>query len=105
VEALEHLVDEDPEALVERRLLRDAEDAGELVLQRAGPVGVDVRRAEQQPVAPLGEEGLQRRLGARRHRPGAELLVALGVEQVFVERARLEDLALLGGGGPAGAPR
>ena len=31
-------------------------------------------------------------------RPGAQLLVALRVEQVLVERARLEDLALLGGG-------
>ena len=42
VEALEHLVDQDPEALVDRRLLRDREDARELVLQRAGPVEVDV---------------------------------------------------------------
>ena len=35
-------MDEDPEALVERRLLRDPEHARELVLQRARPVGVDV---------------------------------------------------------------
>ena len=48
VVALEHLVDEDPEALVERRLARDPEDARELVLQRARPVGLDVRGAEQQ---------------------------------------------------------
>ncbi len=55
------------------------------------------RGAQQQPVAAAGEEALQRRLGARRHRPRAQLLVALGVEQVLVERARLEDLPLLGG--------
>jgi hypothetical protein len=46
VEALEDLVDEDPEALVEGRLGRDPEDARELVLERAGQVGLDVRRAE-----------------------------------------------------------
>ena len=37
-------MDEDPEALVDRRLAGDPEDARELVLQRAGPVGLDVRR-------------------------------------------------------------
>src|SRR5690242_10262235 len=42
VEALEHLVDDDAEALVDGRLLRDAEDARELVLERAEPVGLDV---------------------------------------------------------------
>ena len=36
---------------------------------------------------------------ALRHRPRAQLLVALGVEQVLVQRGRLEDLALLGGRG------
>ena len=97
VEALEHLVDEDPEALVERRLGRDPEDARELVLQRARPVGLDVGRAQHQPVAAAREERLERRLGALRDRPRAQLLVALGVEQVLVERRRLEDLALLRG--------
>ena len=49
--ALQHLVDEDAEALVDRRLARDPEDARELVLQRARPVGLDVGRAQQQAVA------------------------------------------------------
>src|SRR5689334_9901986 len=40
VEAFQHLVDEDPEPLVERRLLGNPEHAGELVLQRAGAIGV-----------------------------------------------------------------
>src|SRR5262249_30670548 len=40
---------------------------------------------------------LQRRLGALRDGPRAQLLVALRVEQVVVERRGLEDLALLGG--------
>ena len=99
VEALEHLVDEDAEALVERRLGRDPEHARELVLQRARPVGLDVGGAEHQPVAAARQELLQRRLRALRDGPRAQLLVALGVEQVLVERGRLEDLALLGGGG------
>src|SRR4029078_11153087 len=88
VEALEHLVDEDPEALVERRLRRDPEDARELVLQRARPVGLDVGRAEHEPVAALWKELLQRRLGALGDRPRAQLLVALRVEQVLVQRRR-----------------
>ena len=50
-------MDEDPEALVERRLARDPEDARELVLQRARPVGLDVRGAEQQAVAARGRNG------------------------------------------------
>ena len=45
-------MDEDPEALVERRLARDPEDAGELVLQRAGPVGLDVRGADSSRPSP-----------------------------------------------------
>ena len=44
-----------------------------------------------------GQERLQRRLGARAATAARALaLVALGVEQELVERARLEDLALLG---------
>ena len=42
VVALEDLVDEDPEPLVDRRLLGNAEHSGELVLERTRPVGVDV---------------------------------------------------------------
>src|SRR5204863_6412760 len=56
VEALEHLVDGDAEALVDRRLLRDPEDARELVLERAQPVGLDVRGREHQPVAAARDE-------------------------------------------------
>ena len=96
VVALQHLVDEDPEALVHRRLARDPEDARELVLQRARPVGLDVGGAQQQPVAAARQERLQRRLVARRDRARAQPLVALGVEQVVVQRRGLEDLALLG---------
>ena len=99
VVALEDLVDEDPEALVHRRLARDPEDAGELVLQRARPVGLDVGRAQQQPAAAPGQERLQRRLVARGHGARAQPLVALGVQQVVVQRRRQEDLALLGRGG------
>ena len=77
---------------------RDPEHARELVLQRAGPVGLDVGRAQHEPVAAPRQERLERRLGARGDRAGAQLLVALGVEQVVVERGGLEDLALLGGG-------
>ena len=73
--ALEHLVDDDPEALVQRRLARDPEDARELVLQRARPVRVDVRRAEQQPLAAARQERLERRLArcarSRAERPRA----------------------------------
>src|SRR6185295_1686 len=77
VVALEHLVDEDPEALVERRLARDPEDARELVLQRARAVGLDVRRAEQQPVAAGWEEGLERGLlaGGDGARAGARVVL------------------------------
>ena len=57
-------MDEDPEALVERRLRRDPEDARELVLQRARPVGLDVRGREHQPVAAQRQE----RLAARARR-------------------------------------
>jgi hypothetical protein len=43
MESLQHLVDDDSEALVDGRLLRDAEDPRELVFERAGPVELDVR--------------------------------------------------------------
>src|SRR5206468_11919766 len=64
MEPLQDLVDDDPEALVDRRLLRDAKDASELVLERAGPVELDVGGGERQALSPLGQEGLQRRLVA-----------------------------------------
>src|SRR5436305_3611599 len=62
VEALEHLMDKDSEALVDRRLLGDAENPCELVLERTRPVGVDVRRRQHHPVAALGQEWFQRGL-------------------------------------------
>ena len=51
VVALQHLVEEDPEALVHRRLLRNPEDARELVAQRAGAVGLNVGGAQHKPFA------------------------------------------------------
>src|SRR5207248_1475894 len=97
VEALQHLVDEDPEALMDRRLGRDPEDPRELVAQRAHAVGLDVARGEHEALTAPGQERLQRRLVARGDRRRAAPLAALGVEHVLVERAGLEDLALLGG--------
>ena len=88
---------EDSEPLVEGGLLRNPEHARELVLQRAGPVRVDVRRGQHNSVASLGQERLERGLAAGGDRLGAPPLVALGVQQVVVERGRAEDLALLGG--------
>src|SRR3712207_7446941 len=54
--ALEDVVDEDPEALVDRRLLRNAEDARELVLERARQIEDEVRRGEAQSLAARSEE-------------------------------------------------
>ena len=82
-------MDEDPEALVERRLLRHPQHARELVAQRARAVGLDVRRRQREPVAAARQERLERRLGARRARRRAGAVVALGVEQQLVERRRL----------------
>ena len=90
-------MDEDPEPLVERRLLRDPEDARELVLQRARPVGVDVGRRQHHPVSAQRQKRLERRLVTRGQRGGAGAGVALGVQQVLVQRRGLEDLPLLGG--------
>src|SRR5829696_2070752 len=60
VEAFQHLVDDDPEALVDRRLLGDPEDARELIFERAGPVERDVGGGERQPLASPRKEGLER---------------------------------------------
>ena len=90
-------MDDDAEALVHGRLGRDPKDARELVLQRARPVGLDVRGREQQALAAHRQEGLQRRLVAGGDRHGSGARVALGVEDHLVERARLQDLALLAG--------
>src|SRR5829696_226422 len=95
VEALEHLVEHDAEALVDRGLLRDAEDARELVLERADPVGVDIRRGQHQAAPPARDERVERRLRAvlRGGRPLGG--IALRVAQPIVERGLGEDLALL----------
>ena len=97
LEPLEHLVHHDPEPLVDRRLLRDPEHARELVLQRARPVGVDVGRGQHDSVTAHRQERLDRRVVARRHRLRPAPRIALGVEQIVVQRRRREDLALLGG--------
>ena len=94
VVALEHLVHEDPEALVDRRLLRHPQHARELVAQRARAVGLDVRRRQHEPRAAARQERDQRRLRARGARGGAGAVVALGVEQQLVERRGLQHLAL-----------
>ena len=96
VVALEDLVDEDPEALVDRRLARDPEDARELVLQRARPVGLDVRGAQQQPVAARGRNGSSDG-SARGGLRGRAAAVALGVEQRVVERRRSRRISRCSG--------
>src|SRR2546423_3235634 len=95
VEALEHLVEEDAEALVDRWLLRDAEHARELVLQRADPVRLDVGRRQHQAVAATRDERLERLALGRADRLSAAALVALRVAQVLVERREAEELRLL----------
>ncbi len=68
VVALEHLVDDDPEALVDRLLGRDAQDAGELVAQRAAAVGLDVGGRQRQAVAAARQERHERVLLAKADR-------------------------------------
>ena len=87
---------DDPEALVDRRLLRDPEDARELVLQRAEAVGLDVRGGQHQPVAAARDERLERLLVVAADRAGAPVRVRLLVAQVLVEGRGHEQLALLG---------
>src|SRR5207248_2362223 len=96
VEPLQHLMDEDPEALVDGWLLGDPEDPRELVLQRARPVRVDIGGRKHHAVSALGQEWLERRLVASCDRLTATPSVPLGVEQIVVERGGGEDLALLG---------
>src|SRR6187549_2915023 len=97
VEALEDVVDEDAEALVDRRLLRDAEDAGELVLERAGQVEVEVGGREAEPaVAAPRQEALQRGLVTGGDQAPPALALPFGVEQVGVERRGVQLGLLLG---------
>src|SRR5215210_3234251 len=90
VVALEHLVQDDSEALIDRRLLGHAEDARELVLERAQPVGLDVGGREHEALAAARQEALERGLGAAAEGLGAAALVALALAQVVVERRGLE---------------
>ena len=87
-------MDEDAEPLVQRRLLRDAQHARELVAQRAHPVGLDVPGREREPLAATREERLQGRLGPRGRRGAASPVVAFGVDEDVVERRAHEHLAL-----------
>ena len=77
---------------------RDPEHARELVLQRAGAVGLDVRGAQHQPVAAVGQEassdGSVRGATAR-----ARSFSSRSASSRYSSSALgLEDLALLGGG-------
>src|SRR5919106_226130 len=89
-------MDDDPEPLVDRGLLRDTEDARELVLERTGPVELDVGRRKGQPLAAAGEEGLERGLIAERNQLTPPLRRTLLVEQVGVEAGVVQRAALLG---------
>ncbi len=109
VVALEHLVHDDAEALVDGLLGGDAQDARVLVAQRAAAVGVDVggRQREADPAA--RQERPERVVLAGRDRPDASALVGPGVSPLpilaagagerVVERGGLEDLALQRRGG------
>src|SRR5690242_20090431 len=85
VVTLQHLVDDDSEPQVDRRFLRNPEDARELVLERAGPVEVDIGRRKRQALAPARQEGLQRGLVALRDQLTAALRRTLLVKEVRVE--------------------
>ena len=92
VVALEHLVDDDAEALVDGLHGGDAQHACELVTQRAAAVGVDVGGGQREADALARQERAERVLLAWRDRPTAP------AERV-VERGGLEDLALQRRGG------
>ncbi len=91
-------MDEDAEALVDRRLLGDPEDPRELVLERAGQVEAEVGGGEaEHAVAAARQEGLQRGLLTGRDQVPSPARVVLGVEQVGVERGGVELGLLLRG--------
>jgi hypothetical protein len=104
VVALQHLVDDDAEALVNGLLGGDPQDARELVAQRAAAVGLDVRGGQRQADALARQERPERVLLAGDQRLSARAVVAVGVQQRLIERGGLEDLALQrrGGGEQAG---
>ena len=94
MEALQHLVHDDPEALVERRFAGDPQYARELVAQRAAQVALDVGGRQHEPVAAARQERRESRLLARGRRACARPRLAGAAQQQLIERRALEDLAL-----------
>ena len=94
--ALEHLVHDDPEALVERRLLRDPEHPRELVLAAGRSGRCRCRRPTARRPSPRVGRNASSDGSSARHRRGPAARVALGVEQIVVQRRGREDLPLLG---------
>ena len=119
MKTLEHLVDDDPEALVQRLLRRDPQHARELVPERAAAIGLYVRGRQRQADALSRQERTQRvlfgvpaigriarpraldRAGAPRARSAAaagrgSALLVLGVsrQQILIQQRGLQDLAL-----------
>ncbi len=106
VVALEHLMHDDPEALVLRLLGRDAQDARELVAQGTAAVGLHVR-GRQREADPLARQKRSERGGfarSDRARAGALVVITAAIvsaallravgQQRLVERGGLEDLTL-----------
>ena len=83
-------MDQDAEALVDRRCPRDAEDPGELVLQGAGQVQVEVGGREPQVLAALRQEGGQRRLRARVDQALPQAALTLVGQQVWIKGRALQ---------------
>ena len=96
MEALEHLVYEDPEPLLKRLLPRDRVDARVLVAQRADPVDLDVRRRQHHALAAHRNEGLERLLHSLLDQLAPAGLLAPRRDQALVDVGRKEALALLG---------
>src|SRR5438270_6572327 len=98
VVALEHLVDCDPEALVECLLGRDAQHSRELVSERAASVGLDVRRRQRQADSLARQEWPERGLAAWCDRLRSRAIVLLGPnaaragDQRVIQRGGLKDL-------------
>src|ERR1700704_5666874 len=94
MEALEDRVNGDAEALVQSLLGGDAQDARELVPQRAAAVGLDVRRRQRQADALARQERAERVLFAP-----VDPSVLRAARERLVERRGLQDLALHRRGG------
>src|SRR3954447_14869261 len=96
VKALQHLVDDDSEPLIDRRLLRDAEDASELVLEGTRAVELDVGGRERQALAATRQERFEGRLVALGDQLPATLGRSLLVEEIGIEPGVAEGGALVG---------